>query len=470
MTDESENKSTDESTGKSKNYVLFSLIILGAPILVIVFLVVMRCAFKPPARISVMRETTTQPVPFDAKTREQVRDFVADEIDQQTGQSHQQFNALASALIAVASTILLATIGILALGWWRQTREHDKAIKEAEDYRTTTKQSADEAAKDAKRSKEYLKQIKEASIKAQELFEKADEASVKSEEAAKISEANRHFTQALIYGEKGELDKAIEEYDRSIAAKESSGAYNNRGVIWDDRGDFDKAFANYDKAIELEPEYAAAYNNRGLVWANKGKLDKAIADYNKAIELEPKDARFYSNRSVTWRKKGDHDKAITDCTNAIELEPEGAIFYSGRGTVRADKGEFDKAIKDYTMAIELDPKNASFYLNVAEALILKRDFYGAVERLEQGRDHDAFESDGDRLIASCQEGIALALNSDDASAAEAEAEAVQLQADGAKVGKWDTGPMERFLKDLKPEDFAPAALETARRIQKMLKN
>ncbi|MCK4624253.1 MAG: tetratricopeptide repeat protein, partial [Phycisphaerae bacterium] len=132
------------------------------------------------------------------------------------------------------------------------------------------------------------------------------------------------------------------------------------------------------------------------------------------------------------------------------------------------KGEYDKAIADYNKAIELEPKVAGFYLNVAEALItLKRNFRRAVERLEQGRGRDAFENDRDRLIACCLEGIALALNGDDASAAEAEAK--RLQAGGAKAGDWDTEPMERFLKDLKPKDFAPDALKTARRIQEMLK-
>ena len=156
MADKSENK----STGKSKNKTLIAIIALGI-ILISVFLghryVVY--LFELPARSSAVRESTTQPVPFDAERREQVRDFVADEIDRQTGQSHQQFNALASAIITAVATLIAVAMAIFGFSWWRQTREHDKVIKEAEDYRSTTKESADEAAKDAERSKEYLKQI-----------------------------------------------------------------------------------------------------------------------------------------------------------------------------------------------------------------------------------------------------------------------------------------------------------------------
>ncbi len=468
MTDESENKSTDESTDKPKNKTLIAIIALG--ILISVFLghryVVY--LFELPARSSSVRETTTQPVPFDAERREQVRNFVADEIDRQTGQSHQQFNALASALITAVATLIAVALAVFGLTWLRQSQEYNRIIDEAEKYRKEIKDTAVKIAEYEKRSKDCLEQIEEAAKEAQNVLQQTKDERKQSEEAASSAKADMHFTQALTYQNEGELDKAIEEYGRSIAAKESSVAYNNRGNCWAEKEEFDKAITDYNKAIELDPKFALAYNNRGLIWDDKGDFDKAIADFNKAIELNPKDARFYSNRGVTWRKKGEFDKATADYDKAIELDPKVAGFYSNRGAAWAEKGEFYKAIADYDKAIELDPKNTGSYLNnAAEALILKRDFHGAVERLEQGRGRDAFKTRRDLLITSCLEGIALALKGEDASAAEADAK--RLQAGGAKAGDWDTEPMERFLKGLKAEEIAPAALATARRFQEMLK-
>ena len=40
-------------------------------------------------------------------------------------------------------------------------------------------------------------------------------------------------------------------------------AYYNRGIAYGDKGEYDKAIEDYSKAIELNPEYAEAYNNRG---------------------------------------------------------------------------------------------------------------------------------------------------------------------------------------------------------------
>lgn len=379
---------------------LVMIILILLSYLVLSSYIVARYAFEPSVRTSSVRKSTTQPVPFDAERREQVRDFVADEIDRQTGRSLHLFNDLASTAITVCSILIAVALAIFGFSWWRQTREHKDIIDKAEDYRMKIKDTADKVAEDEKSSKEHLEQIKKYREQIEKELEETKRLRKSAEEAARSSEASSRFAQALTYQNEGELDKAIEEYGKSIAAKETPWAYNNRGGVWTVKGEFDNAIADYNKAIGLDPKYAAAYNNRGVVWVDKGEFDKAIADFDKAIELDPKDADFYPN--------------------------------------------------------------------VAEALItLKRDFRGAVERIEQGRGHNAFESNRDRLIARCLEGIALALNSDDASAAEAEAK--RLLAGGTKAGKWDTEPIERFLKDLKPKDFASGALETARRINDMLK-
>src|SRR3989338_6117745 len=77
-------------------------------------------------------------------------------------------------------------------------------------------------------------------------------------------------------------------YLRNLTRQETmSGAYNNRGLAWGNKGNLDNAIADYDTAIRLNPNLAEAYNNRGLAWGNKGNLDNAIADYDTAIRLNP---------------------------------------------------------------------------------------------------------------------------------------------------------------------------------------
>jgi tetratricopeptide (TPR) repeat protein len=65
-------------------------------------------------------------------------------------------------------------------------------------------------------------------------------------------------------------------------------AYHNRGSAYGLKGDLDRAISDYNKAITLNPNYAPAYNGRGRAYASKGDYTHAVADVTKATELAPK--------------------------------------------------------------------------------------------------------------------------------------------------------------------------------------
>jgi lipoprotein NlpI len=63
-------------------------------------------------------------------------------------------------------------------------------------------------------------------------------------------------------------------------------AYHNRAFAWHHKGDLDRAIADYDEAIELNPNFYSAYAGRANVYASMGELDRAIADRDFAFDLE----------------------------------------------------------------------------------------------------------------------------------------------------------------------------------------
>ena len=65
-------------------------------------------------------------------------------------------------------------------------------------------------------------------------------------------------------------------------------AYYNRGSAYQTKGDVDRAITDYDMAIGLKPDYAAAYENRARAYVSKGDYTRAVADVTKAGELTPK--------------------------------------------------------------------------------------------------------------------------------------------------------------------------------------
>jgi tetratricopeptide (TPR) repeat protein len=94
------------------------------------------------------------------------------------------------------------------------------------------------------------------------------------------------------------------------AAPSRARAYTNRGAAYLAKGELDRAIADYNHAIELDPKFAIAYNGRGSAYKDRGDLDRAIADYNRAIELDPKYADAYNSRGIAFEAKSDMDKAI----------------------------------------------------------------------------------------------------------------------------------------------------------------
>ena len=68
------------------------------------------------------------------------------------------------------------------------------------------------------------------------------------------------------------------------------------------KGELDLAIQNYNKALELKPDYTDAYNNRGLAYGRKGELDLAIQNYDKALELKPDYAETSIGEMLTDEK------------------------------------------------------------------------------------------------------------------------------------------------------------------------
>ena len=177
-----------------------------------------------------------------------------------------------------------------------------------------------------------------------------------------IPDAEEYFRRGVEAHQRGDFDRAIQDYSKAIALKpDLAEAYNNRGNAYREKGDYDRAIQDYTKAIALKPDLAEAYYNRGVAYGAKGDYDRAIQDYTKAIALKPDDAKAYNNRGVAYGAKGDHDHAIQDYDKAIDLAPDDALAYTNRGVTWLFLREWDRARSDLTAAKERGVPIAEFF-------------------------------------------------------------------------------------------------------------
>lgn len=178
-----------------------------------------------------------------------------------------------------------------------------------------------------------------------------------------------YIYRGLALVKKRDYRRAIADFTEAIARDPSAAflALTDRANTYESISEYDEAIEDYGRAIQLNPSYTAAYFNRAEVRYVRGEYDDAIEDYSHAIALKPDYAGAYNNRGIAYQAKQEIDKALADFGTAIRLDPYDAVTLANRGTIYAAIGEFDRAVADFSSAIALKPDVTGFYAKRAQA-------------------------------------------------------------------------------------------------------
>lgn len=127
-------------------------------------------------------------------------------------------------------------------------------------------------------------------------------------------------------------------------------AYNNRGLVFRSNGEIDRAIEDYDRAIRLMPNYYVAINNRGVALTAKGDFDRAIADFDRAVQLKPDYLAAFGARVTAYARKGLFDRAIADLDVVIKADPKNAALIREGGALKLKIGDRVGAEADFGRA------------------------------------------------------------------------------------------------------------------------
>ncbi len=111
--------------------------------------------------------------------------------------------------------------------------------------------------------------------------------------ANKEKEAEKHFRQGFTYQNQGDLDKALEEYEKAVQLNPgNTRAYTNAGAIHLRREEYDRAIQQFKKVIELSQWDTKAHYNLGYAYLKKGEVEKAQkeVEFLKSLRSELGDA------------------------------------------------------------------------------------------------------------------------------------------------------------------------------------
>lgn len=148
-----------------------------------------------------------------------------------------------------------------------------------------------------------------------------------------------HMTIGDCYKEKGEYEKALEEYNLVLEKAKSDEKLGNEmtakalagiGDCYLRRGDFEKAQSFFKESIEILPDNEFLAYNLGEIYFSNQKLDDAIQYYALAIRIKPDWSLPYYKIGLVYLNKTEYKEAEENFKKFLELEPDSELAGSVR--------------------------------------------------------------------------------------------------------------------------------------------
>ncbi len=183
-------------------------------------------------------------------------------------------------------------------------------------------------------------------------------------------EAAKFFAEALRYQQQGQLSRAVEEYEKSIAVDpRNPAAFNNLGVALKESGRLDLASEAFQKALALDPKYEKALNNLGVIRYRKGQYEEAIDLFKQALRINSANVESYTNLGVIYLMAERYDDALEAFRQGLRHDPKLAEAHYNLGLLWERRGNRENAQRHYQKFVELaSDRHAVLVAKVKERL------------------------------------------------------------------------------------------------------
>jgi tetratricopeptide (TPR) repeat protein len=177
-------------------------------------------------------------------------------------------------------------------------------------------------------------------------------------------------------------------YNRTIKyVKDSEVVYNNLAVLYGEKGEYQKAIELFKKSIEINPRYADSYFNMGKAYNSLGMRGEAVRYYERGVELykDRVKAGTYYNIGNIYKDMRNHERAIYYYRKALEENPEYVHVYNNMALTYFDMEKNKEALRLLERAIELDPGDPYAYTNIAAVYYYIGKYDQAMEYFNKAR-------------------------------------------------------------------------------------
>jgi type IV pilus assembly protein PilF len=151
---------------------------------------------------------------------------------------------------------------------------------------------------------------------------------------------------------------------RAQARLELASAYYTRNQM-------DVALEEVDRSIAADPNVGGAHNLRGLILGNLGQDSQAEESFRRALALNARDVDTMQNYGwfLCQRKRfGEASAQFTQALNIPQRRDTGRLLLT-QGVCYASAGQLEDAEKALMRSFQVEPGNPSTSFNLAEVLL-----------------------------------------------------------------------------------------------------
>ncbi len=204
----------------------------------------------------------------------------------------------------------------------------------------------------------------------------------------KIREVFVRSTLAKLYKERNNLEEAKKEYLILTKIDPSNFEhYFNLGLLFFNKGQFDKAVGFFKKSIANNGKHEDSYYYLGQVYYRTGNYTDARQMFVNAIKIEPANYKAHYFLGLCLRQQGDYEWAIKEFETAQKSDDLKVKSFLAKGSCYLERSQYPKAALEFERGLKFARGNSDTALNLryylAECQEKMRDVHAAIRNWEK---------------------------------------------------------------------------------------
>lgn len=148
-------------------------------------------------------------------------------------------------------------------------------------------------------------------------------------------------------------------------------------------GDLEKALEAVDRSLALNAEVATSHVLRGRIMLEMGRTQSAMRSFDTALALAPKNGEAHFYRSVVLERIGRPEEALEGYKAAAEIDPESTQYLLAATEMLVQMDRLSEAEAYLADAMEFHQYDAGIHQTLAHIARMRGDNAAALRHIEE---------------------------------------------------------------------------------------